>query len=133
MNSLSKDILSVLYTRTWFNPAELKLGYKETYEIMPDGKVIYRHYQGTSRKIAEKVEWTIEGEQARLLFDEIIDCMHNADQVIGYVDDCGAQVKLTFWDGIIELPRGFGTMGTDIGTIMEKFTSSLGNTKTDEK
>ena len=125
MKSLAKEIQSVLYTRTWFNPAELKLGYKVTYEVLPSGKVTRRYYQGASRKISEKVEWQLSMEKVISLFNEIVDCLHSADRVTGYVDDCGATVKLEFWDGSMELPRGLGTAEKDVGRAMELFTNAL--------
>ena len=125
MNSLAKEIQSVLYTRTWFNPAELKLGYKVTYEVLPSGKVTRRYYHGTSRKISEKTEWQVPTDRALSLFNEIVDCLHSADRVTGYVDDCGATVKLEFWDGSMELPRGLGTAEKDVGRTMELLTNAL--------
>lgn len=125
MKSLSEGIQKAMYTRTWFNPSKLQLGYKVTYEIFSDGKVVRRYYEGTSRKASETVKWTIDSDKIKALFDEIADCIHDANQVEGYVDDCGAQLKLYFWDGEVELPRGFGTREKDIGQIMETFANAL--------
>lgn len=126
MKSLAKEIRSVLYTRTWFNPAELKLGYKVTYEVLPSGKVTRRYYHGTSRKISEKTEWQVPTDRVLSLFNEIVDCLHSADRVTGYVDDCGATVRLEFWDGTMDLPRGLGNADKDVGRLLEIFTSVLG-------
>lgn len=125
MKPLSEKFEDALYTHDWFNPSELKLGYKETFEIYPDGKVVRRYYEGTSRKISEKEEWDLEPETIAALFDSIVDCMQTATDAYGFVDDCGATLKLSFWGGEIILPRGLGTEENCIGWIMERFISTL--------
>lgn len=125
MESLAQKIEKAVYTSTWFNPSELQRGYKETYDIFPDGKIVWRYFKGTSRKMSAKKEWILKPGTVLELFERIVDCMHSATDVTPFVDDSGATLKLSFWGGEIILPRGLGTQGTCIGWIMEPFVSEL--------
>ena len=63
MKQLSQKIEKAVYTRTWFNPSALRQGYKDTFDIFPDGKVVRRYYEGTPKKISAKEEWFLTQRQ----------------------------------------------------------------------
>lgn len=125
MKQLSQKIEKAVYTRTWFNPSALRQGYKDTFDIFPDGKVVRRYYEGTSKKITAKEEWSLDPESIGALFDSVVECMQAATDVYDFVDDSGSTLKLSFWGGEMMLPRGLGAEDNCIGWILERFVDSL--------
>ena len=125
MKPLSEKFIEALYTHDSFNPSKGRLWYKETFEIYPDGKIIRNYYEEDSDEISEQEEWDLDPGTIATLFDSVVDCMQTATDAYGFVDDCGATLKLSFWGGEIILPRGLGTEKNCIGWIMERFISKL--------
>ena len=125
MKQLSQKTEKAVYTRTWFNPSALRRGYKDTFDIFPDGKVVRRYYEGTPKKISAKEEWSLDPEAIGALFDSVVECMQAATDVYDFVDDSGSTLKLSFWGGEMMLPRGLGAEDNCIGWILERFVDSL--------
>ena len=93
------------------------------YELFPDGKVAYGHYEKGSRSAVASSESTKATADAfAKLCDEINACIATADRQKRYVDDCSAEVKIYRQFGRTEtMDRGYGNDDTDVGRIISTY------------
>ena len=125
MKSLAQSIEKARYTESWFDVSAMRIGRKETYEFYPNGRVIFRLFEGSSRKSSYHMEYLLSPKTISEFFARIEGCIHSADQVMDFVDDCGGELKLSFFGGEMVLPRGFGNSKNYIGGIVSSFVEEI--------
>lgn len=119
----ANDILKIRYVVSPFDIEAMCSHSRYVYELFPDGKVTYGHYEKGNRKAVDTTESTkATAEDYAKLCDELNACIEAADRQEWYVDDCAAEVKIYRPFGRTDtMDRGYGNGDTDVSQIISKY------------
>ena len=117
------NILKIRYVIRTFDLDAMRSHSRYVYELFPDGKVTYGHYEKGTRKPEEKREThQATKNDYQKLCAALNACIASADRQNRYVDDCAAEVKIHRAFGRVEtMDRGYGNEGTDVGQLITEY------------
>ena len=117
------DILKIRYAISTFDVDAMCSHSRYVYELYPDGKVTYGHYEKETSKAIEKDEThRATAEDFTRLCADLNACIESADRQQFYVDDTGAEVKIYRPFGRVDtMDRGYGNADTDVGQIITNY------------
>ena len=117
------DILKIRYAISTFDVDAMCSHSRYVYELYPDGKVTYGHYEKGTRKAVDKDEsHQATANDYQKLCAELNACVASADRQEWYVDDCSAEVKIYRAFGRVDtMDRGYGNADTDVGQLIAKY------------
>ena len=117
------DILKIRYAISTFDVDAMCSHSRYVYELYPDGKVTYGHYEKRTRKAVDKDEsHQATADDYQKLCAELNACVTSADRQEWYVDDCSAEVKIYRAFGRVDtMDRGYGNADTDVGQLITKY------------
>ena len=117
------DILKIRYAINTFDVETMRSHSRYVYELYPDGKVTYCHYEKGIRTAIDKNEThQATADDYRQLCAELNACIASADRLEMYIDDCSADVKIYRAFGRIDtMDRGYGNADTDVGQLITKY------------
>lgn len=117
------NILKIRYVIRTFDLDVMCSHSRYVYELFPDGKVTYGHYEKGTRKPEEMREThQATKDDYQKLCAELNACVASADRQNWYVDDCTAKVKIYHAFGHVEtMDRGYGNEGTDVGQLITEY------------
>ena len=117
------DILKIRYAVSPFDLETMSSHSRYVYELFPDGKVSYTHYErGNRTPLATSISSKASpGEYSRLC-DNLNSCIATADRQNWYVDDCSATVKIYRpFMRTDTIDRGYGNSETDVGSLIDRY------------
>ena len=117
------DILKIRYAISTFDVDAMCSHSRYVYELYPDGKVTYGHYEKGTRKAVDKdASHQATADDYQKLCAELNACVASADRQEWYVDDCSAEVKIYRAFGRVDtMDRGYGNADTDVGQLITKY------------
>ena len=117
------DILKIRYAISTFDVDAMCSHSRYVYELYPDGKVTYDHYEkGTRKAVAKDESHQATADDYQKLCAELNACVASADRQEWYVDDCSAEVKIYRAFGRVDtMDRGYGNADTDVGQLITKY------------
>ena len=124
----ANDIIKIRYTISLFDVASLRAHTRYVYELYPDGKVSFAHYEkGIRKPEATDEKRTASASDFMQLSAELSACIETADRVEMYDDDTGAEAIIYRPFGRIDtMGRGYGNSETNIGQLLSKYIYGVG-------
>lgn len=112
-------VVKLTYKHEFFDISERRIGCRTVTTITADGLVVEKEYRGGSRKVYATKTTTCSVEEFRELCDNLEKCIVSADRWDMYVDDCSAEVKLTYKFGREQIvDRGLGNAENGVAGVM---------------
>jgi hypothetical protein len=104
----------------------MKIGTRINTTITSDGSITIREYRGGSRKVYSTRKFSCTTEDFVDLCKQFETCINTATKWDWYVDDCGADLHITYKYGREQIvDRGLGNTNTNISMIFYGFLKKL--------
>ena len=126
------DIIKIRYTISLFDVAAMRSHTRYVYELYPDGKVSFTHYEKGNRKPkATDEKHTATAIDFMQLSADLNACIETADRDEMYVDDTSAEAIIYRPFGRTDtMNRGYGNGKTDIGQLISNYIYGVGGYRT---
>lgn len=132
-DNMVNGIEKIIYENEAMEVMTGKVRRRDKYIITPDGILEHIHTSREAENAPLKTrnmgKWQGDRDKTIALYSDIIDCMRNAADVLEYIDDSSAELKIVYGMGEIILPRGLQSKDKTINDIMESFLSAFEGAK----
>ena len=124
----ANDIIKIRYTISLFDVAAMRSHTRYVYELYPDGKVSFAHYERGNRKPeATDEKHTASASDFMQLVADLNACIETADRDEMYVDDTGAEAIIYRPFGRTDtMDRGYGNGEIDVGQLISNYIYGVG-------